>query len=158
MELSRGNVESAIILLREGGDIYRATGAMLWHSYHKMLLSDAMQHDERGEEALRILDGEISVVAMEADLHRRRGQLLFRRIEQDCSSAEAEFLEAITVAQAQSAKLLELRAAVGLAVLRHSQGQLAEARDLLASVYNWFTEGFDTPDLKDARALLDELQ
>ena len=61
------------------------------------------------------------------------------------------------IAQEQSAKLWELRAAISLARLRHNQGRRAEARDLLAPVYGWFTEGFDTPDLIEARALLDEL-
>ena len=62
-----------------------------------------------------------------------------------------------TVAQEQEAKLWELRAAVSLSRLRRDQGRPAEARDLLAPIYGWFTEGFDTPDLKDAKALLDEL-
>jgi len=61
------------------------------------------------------------------------------------------------IAQEQSAKMWELRAAISLARLRHNQGRRAEARDLLAPVYGWFTEGFDAPDLKEAKALLDEL-
>ena len=69
----------------------------------------------------------------------------------------ASFRQAIAVARRQSAKLLELRAAISLARLWRDQGKRAEARDLLGPIYNWFTEGFDAPDLKDAKALLDEL-
>jgi len=75
----------------------------------------------------------------------------------DRTGAEASYHEAIAIAQQQSAKLWELRAAVSLAQLRRDQGRRAEARDLLAPIYDWFTEGFDTPDLKEANALLDEL-
>jgi predicted ATPase len=67
------------------------------------------------------------------------------------------YRKALSIARDQEAKLWELRAAVSLARLRGDQGRCAEARDLLAPVYGWFTEGFDTPDLKEARALLDEL-
>jgi predicted ATPase len=72
--------------------------------------------------------------------------------------AEELYREALSIAQEQEAKLWELRAAASLARLRHDQGRHTEARDLLAPVYGWFTEGFDTPDLKDAKALLDELE
>ena len=71
--------------------------------------------------------------------------------------AEAAYREAIAVARDQQARLLELRAATSLARLRGDQGKRAEARDLVAPIYGWFTEGFDTPDLTEARALLDEL-
>ena len=67
------------------------------------------------------------------------------------------YRQALTIAQEQEAKLWELRAATSLAQLRRDQGRRAEARDLLAPIYGWFTEGFDTPDLKNAKALLDEL-
>jgi predicted ATPase len=72
--------------------------------------------------------------------------------------AEELYREALSIAQEQEAKLWELRAAASLARFRHDQGRHTEARDLLAPVYGWFTEGFDTPDLKDAKALLDELE
>jgi predicted ATPase len=71
--------------------------------------------------------------------------------------AEDLYREALSIAQEQEAKMWELRAAVSLARLRQDQGRRAEARDLLAPVYGWFTEGFDTPDLKEANALVDEL-
>ena len=92
-----------------------------------------------------------------AGLHRLRGNLLLKDTVPDFEAAQAEFLKAIDVARGQSAKLWELRAAVSLARLWRDQGRHAEARDLLAPVYGWFTEGFEVSDLKDARALLDEL-
>ena len=72
-------------------------------------------------------------------------------------AAEELYRKALSIAEEQEAKLWELRAAASLARLRRDQGRYAEARDLLAPIYSWFTEGFDTPDLKEAKALLDEL-
>ena len=91
----------------------------------------------------------------EAELHRVRGDLL--NATGDRSAAERSYRQALAVAERQSAKLFELRAATSLARLWRDQGKRAEARELLAPVYNWFTEGFDAPDLIDAKALLDEL-
>ena len=90
-----------------------------------------------------------------AELNRHKGQLLLRR--GDADAAEELYRKALTIAREQEAKLWELRAAASLARLRRDQGRRAEARDLLAPVYGWFTEGFDTADLKEAKALLDEL-
>jgi predicted ATPase len=93
----------------------------------------------------------------EADLHRLKGELLLTRTPADLARAEASFLDALEVARRQSAKLWELRAARSLARLWQGQGRKQEARDLLAPVYDWFTEGFDTRDLKEAKVLLEEL-
>jgi predicted ATPase len=90
-----------------------------------------------------------------AELNRLKCQLLLRQGHTD--AAEEQYRKALSIAREQEAKMWELRAAVSLARLRRDQGRLAEARDLLAPVYAWFTEGFDTPDLKEAKALLDEL-
>ncbi len=90
-----------------------------------------------------------------AELNRHKGQLLLRRGHSE--AAEELYRKALNIAEEQEAKLWELRAAASLARLRRDQGRPAEARDLLAPVYGWFTEGFDTPDLKEAKALLDEL-
>ena len=87
-------------------------------------------------------------------MHRLRGDLL--NATGDRAAAEQSYHQAMTVAQRQCAKLFELRAATSLAPLWRDQGKRAEARDLVAPVYNWFTEGFDTPVLQDAKALLDE--
>ena len=92
---------------------------------------------------------------LEAELNRHKGQLLQRQGHSD--AADELYLKAMSIARGQEAKLWELRAAVSLARRRHDQGHRTEARDLLAPVYAWFTEGFDTADLKEAKALLDEV-
>ena len=91
----------------------------------------------------------------EAEMHRLRGTLLLSM--QERTAAEDSFRRAIIVAQQQSAKYWELRAAMSLARLWRDQGKVQQARELLAPVYGWFTEGFDTRDLKEAKALLEEL-
>ena len=92
---------------------------------------------------------------MVAELNRQRGQLLQRQGHTE--AAEELYGKALSIAREQDAKLWELRAAVSLARLRRAQGRCAEARDLLAPIYGWFTEGFGTSDLREAKALLDEL-
>src|SRR5262249_36486891 len=93
----------------------------------------------------------------ESEIYRLKGELLLQQNAANQAEAETCFQQAITVAQNQQAKSWELRAATSLARLWQQQGKRQEAHDLLASVYNWFTEGFDTADLKDAKALLDAL-
>ena len=93
----------------------------------------------------------------EAELHRLRGEYLIAHRAGEQAEAEACFEHALAVARRQSAKMWELRAAMSFARLRRGQGRPVEARDLLAPVYERFTEGLDTPDLKKAKALLDKL-
>jgi predicted ATPase len=93
---------------------------------------------------------------LEAELYRHKGQLLLH--QRHSEAAEELYRKALSIAEEQEAKLWELRAAASLARLWRDQGRRAEARDLLAPVYGWFTEGFGTPDLKEAKALLDELR
>jgi predicted ATPase len=93
----------------------------------------------------------------ESDIHRTAGDTVLMSPERDAAKAQAHFERALAVARAQQAKSWELRAAMSLARLWRDQGKRDEARDLLAPVYDWFTEGFDTLDLKEAKALLDEL-
>ena len=93
----------------------------------------------------------------EAEVHRLRGVLLLRQPETPQAEAEAWLQRALDVARRQEAKSLELRAAMSLSRLWQQQGKRAEARALLAPIYGWFTEGFDTADLQEAKALLDEL-
>jgi predicted ATPase len=88
-------------------------------------------------------------------LYRHKGQLLLR--QKHSEAADELYRKALSIAEEQRAKLWELRAAASLARLRRDQGRHTEARNLLAPVYGWFTEGFDTPDLTEAKALLDEL-
>jgi predicted ATPase len=94
---------------------------------------------------------------LDAELHRYRGTLLMHRAPTEPEAAEAAFKSALAVARSQQTKTFELRAAFALAQLWRDQGKVREARELLAPVYGWFTEGFDTRDLKEAKALLDEL-
>jgi predicted ATPase len=113
------------------------------------------------EEALTLLDNALQSAErtrerwFEAELHRHKDQLLLRQGHPE--AAEELYRKALSIAKEQEAKLWELRAAASLARLRRDQGRRAEARDLLAPVYGWFTEGFATQDLKEAKALLDSL-
>jgi predicted ATPase len=93
----------------------------------------------------------------EAEIHRSAGEIAMLSPERHAAKAEAYFERALEVAQSQQAKKWELRAAMSMARLWRDQGKVQQARELLAPVYGWFTEGFDTLDLKDAKALLDEL-
>jgi predicted ATPase len=93
----------------------------------------------------------------EADVHRTAGEIALTLPEPDAAKAEAYFERALAIARKQQAKSWELRAAMSMARLWRNQGERDKARDLLAPVYGWFTEGFDTFDLKEAKALLEEL-
>ena len=93
----------------------------------------------------------------EAELYRVRGELLLKRDPSNAAEARASLESAVEVARKQGAKSLELRATTSLAQLLDRQGHRSAARTMLAEIYNWFTEGFDTSDLKDAKALLGEL-
>ena len=107
-------------------------------------------------EALAAAD-ENGIRFYEAETYRLKGELLLRQNDSNTAEAQSCFQRAIEIARKQSAKSWELRAATSLARLFAKQGRRDEARAILAEIYNWFTEGFDTADLKDARALLDEL-
>ena len=140
---------------------YRATGTRLQSTHHLTLLAQA--HLARGQygEGLEVLREAEALVPdsgerfVEAEIHRLKGDL--RLAGNGPAGAEPCYVRALEVARAQEARSFELRAATSLARLWAGQGRGAEARDLLAPVYGWFAEGFDTPDLKDAKALLDEL-
>ena len=93
----------------------------------------------------------------EPEVHRVFGELLLQESTPDIGGAQVSFVTAVEVARSQEAKGYELRAATSLARLWREQGRHREARELLAPIYNWFTEGFDTKDLKDAKALLRQL-
>ncbi|QWG16540.1 AAA family ATPase [Bradyrhizobium sediminis] len=163
LQLMRGEAKAAVTLIRQGLDARRATGVTLFNADFAIPLGEALEKDGKSGEALALLDEQIVFVEetgelwCAAGLHRLRGQLLLKGTVPDFAGAQAEFVKAIDVARGQSAKLWELRAAVSLARLWRDQGRHAEARDLLAPVYGWFTEGFDVPDLKNAKGLLNEL-
>jgi predicted ATPase len=163
LQLMRGEASAAVTLMRQGLDARRATGVTLFNATFAIPLGEALEKDGKSVEALALLDEQIAFVEetgelwCAAGLHRLRGQLLLKGTVPDFEAAEAEFLKAIDSARGQSAKLWELRAAVSLAHLWRDQRRHAEARDLLAPIYGWFTEGFDISDLKNAKALLNEL-
>jgi predicted ATPase len=129
--------------------------------YFIALLANASEAADQIEEALTLLEEALQIVErtgerwFAAELHRRKGQLLLHQGHTE--AAEELYCKALSIARDQEAKMWELRAAVSLARLRRDQGRRTEALDLIAPVYRWFTEGFDTPDLKEAKGLLDEL-
>jgi predicted ATPase len=161
VKVANGDVAEGISLLRSGLSAYRETGAEAILPYYIALLARACEIARQIDEALTLLDEALQIVErieerwFAAELHRHKGQLLLR--QGNTEAAEELYRRALDVAQEQEAKLWELRAAASLARLRLDQGLRAEARDLIAPVYSWFTEGFGTPDLKEAKALLDEV-
>ena len=161
VKVRNGDVAEGISLLRSGTGIYRATGAEMFMPHYIALLARASEIAGQVEEALALLDEALQIAErtgerwFEAELNRHKGQLQLRQGQ--TKAAEELYRKALSIAAEQEAKLWELRAAVSVARLWGEQGRRPEARDLLAPVYRWFTEGFDTPDLKDAKAVLDEL-
>ena len=136
-------------------------GSAIQSTHHLILLVQAAAACSHYSEGLAVLREAAALVEdtgeryVEAEIHRLKGNLLLA--ENGSAEAEACYVRALQVARAQEARSLELRAAMSLARLWGEHGRRAEARDLLASVYGWFTEGFDTADLKEAKTLLDQL-
>jgi class 3 adenylate cyclase/predicted ATPase len=161
VKAKNGDVVEGISLIRGGSAAYRANGAELLMPHHTALLARAFDIGGQIEEALTALDDALQISGrtgecwLDAELYRHKGRLLLRQGHTE--AAEELYRKALSIAREQEAKLWELRAAGSLARLRRDQGRSTEARDLLAPVYGWFTEGFDTPDLKHAKALLDDL-
>ena len=133
----------------------------MWVPHQIALLARAYEIAGQTEEALTALDDALQIAGrtgerwFTAELNSHKGRLLLRQGHTE--AAEEHYRKALSIAQEQEAKLWELRAAASLAGLRRDQGLRVEACDFLAPVYGWFTEGFDTADLKEAKALLDEL-
>jgi predicted ATPase len=161
LQVNNGNVTEGLCLLRSGSNTLRSTGAESLRPYHVALLARAHEIAGQIEEAAAQLDDALQIVErtgerwFAAELNRRKGLLLVRQGRSE--AAEDLYSKALGVAKAQEAKLWELRASVALARLWQDQGRRAEARELLAPIYGWFTEGFGTPDLTEAKALLKEL-
>jgi adenylate cyclase len=181
-----GQGEEGISQMRQGITAWQATGAELWQSCFLTLLADAYGKVGQPEEGLTVLT-EVSAKVnktgerwYEAELYRIKGELTLQKgardwgLETSSSSpqvpslkpqvssgvareAEGYFLTAIDIARQQQAKSWELRASTSLARLWQSQGKKAEAHKLLSEIYNWFTEGFETKDLQEAKALIEEL-
>jgi len=157
----RGDLRAGSAALRGGLADYEATGAVLSSAYYRALLAETCAWQGDTSESLAILSEGLSRVKRtgerwcEVELMRRLGDS--HRLKGDRDTAERHFVQAIDIARGQSAKLFELRAAVSLARLWSERGRRAEARELLVPTYEWFTEGFNMRDLKEAKALLDEL-
>jgi class 3 adenylate cyclase/predicted ATPase len=161
VKVKNGDVIEGISLLRSGSTAYRATGAESLTPYFTALLAGACEIAGQIEEALTLLDDALQIVErtgerwLKAELNRHKGRLVLRQGYTE--AAEELYRKALSIAEEQEAKLWELRAATSLARLWREQSRRTEAHDLLAPLYGWFTEGFDIPDLKDGKALLDEL-
>jgi class 3 adenylate cyclase/predicted ATPase len=182
--VEQGRLAEGIAQMRQSAAAYGATGADLGRSYYLALLAEAYGKGGQAGEGLAVLAealdamDEHDIRFNEAELNRLKGELLLRQLAEGGSwlmakakpcpqpeverpgltEAEACFRQALDTARHQHAKSLELRAAIGLSRLWQQQGKSAAARDLLAGIYGWFTEGFDTVDLQAAKALLETLQ
>jgi predicted ATPase len=183
----QGEAEEGIAQIRQGLTAWRATGAETMRPYFLALLTEAYEKAGRADEGLNVLAEALDVIYKtgerfyEAELHRLKGELLLAQESknqkrfprcgvptgrfpagtkgknEDVSETEECFRQALDIARRQSAKSLELRAVMSLGRLLHRQGKGEEARQLLAEICGWFTEGFDPTDLQEARALLAEL-
>jgi predicted ATPase len=160
---ARGHGEEGRAQLQQGLAAYQATVATAHRPYYLALLAEVSAKVGQTTEGLEVLAEALATLAKssarwwEAELYRLRGELLLQHAVAQPGEAEACFQQALTVARRQRAKSLELRAAMSLARLWQGQGKRADAYQLLAEVYEWFTEGFDTADLQEARALLTAL-
>jgi predicted ATPase len=160
---AQGEEAEGIAQMRMGLVAYQTIGGGLHRPYFSSLLAEAYGKLGQLEEGLRVLVEASSTIDntgecyWEAELHRCKGELLLMPQGQKVGEAEACFRKALDIAHRQQAKSLELRAAMSLSRLWQQQGKQEEAHQLLADIYGWFTEGFDTADLQEAKLLLEEL-
>jgi predicted ATPase len=158
-----GRASDAVQTITSGITAWRSTGSTLWTPLHLSYLGIAYAGLHQFDDAWRCIGEAVTTMETtkerwsEAEVNRMAGEISLMSPEQDPAKAEAYFERALAVARQQQAKSWELRAAMSMARLWHDQGKRDQPRDLLAPVYGWFTEGFDTLDLKEAKALLDEL-
>jgi predicted ATPase len=159
----QGQGAEGITDIQQGLAAYQATGAAVGRPQYLALLAEAQGQHGQAAGGLVVLTEALATVGQtgeqsyEAEIHRLTGELRWARTEADHAEVEGALRQALAIARRQQAKSLELRAAVSLARLWQQQGKRAEVHELLAPVYGWFTEGFDTADLQEAKALLDEL-
>ena len=161
---AQGDLEAGAAAVEEGLAALRTRGADLYRSYYLALLAEVCARAGRAEAGQRAITEALDFADesgerwWEADLYRLKGELLLAQSAENRAEAEGCFHRAVKVAHQQSAKAFELRATTSLVRLWRDQDRQSEAHDLLARVYDWFTEGFETIDLKEARALLEELR
>jgi predicted ATPase/class 3 adenylate cyclase len=162
-QAEQGQREEGITQMRQGLTAMGAAGAEIVRPYFLGLLSEAHRKEGQTEEGLRVVAEALAAGRetgqryYEAELYRLKGELLLARSAEQQVEAEACLQQALDITRRQEAKSLELRAAMSLSRLWQQQGRRSEARALLAPVYAWFTEGFDTADLQEAKALLQAL-
>jgi predicted ATPase len=155
--------EIGVAELRKAIAALTALGNKFWVPFYQGLLAEIEAERQDVEQASTGIDEALGLAQQtgehwsDAFLHRIRGEILLKLDPASTAPAEDAFRTAITIAQQQQARTFELRAAMSMARLWRDQGERDEAHDLLAPVYGWFTEGFDTLDLKEAKALLGEL-
>jgi class 3 adenylate cyclase/predicted ATPase len=158
-----GDASDAGQMITSGVTTSRSTGARIYVPLYLSFLARAYAELGQFDDAWRVIGEAMAATEttkekwFEADIHRIAGEIALMSPERDAAKAEAYFERALSVARAQRAKSWELRAAMSMARLWRDQGKRTEAHDLLAPVYSWFTEGFETLDLIEAKALLDEL-
>ena len=164
-----GHIEEGANEIRQGMEAWLATGAEVARPYFLALLADAERRQKRCAAGMQMLDEGLAVVEelsdkfYEAEIHRLKGELILQQHSEAATSsktedeAEASYRRAFRVARDQAAKSWELRAAMSLARLWRRQDRREEADAILAPVYGWFTEGLETRDLSEARALLEIL-
>jgi predicted ATPase len=159
----QGRSEEGIAQIHEGLAASRAIGTELYRPHFLCFLAEACRETGRLDEGLSALTEALAAADehenrhYEAEMHRLQGELLLKQNDSNAAEAQSCFERAIEIARKQSAKSLQLRATMSLARLLDRRVRRDEARAMLAEIYGWFTEGFDTADLKDAKALLDEL-
>ncbi len=162
--LSGDDADTGLTEMRQGILLCREQGILVWAP--SLLAMNALEEMEAGQldAGSAMLDEAFAVAErtgqhwFDAELYRIRGELVLGRSHHDGEGAETAFTQAMSCAQRQQTRTFELRAATSLARLWRDQGKRTEARNLLAPIYGWFTEGFDTLDLKEAKALLEELR
>jgi len=160
---AQGRGEEGLKQIQQGFAEHCAAGAEVNRSEFLYWMAEAYCATDRLDEALDTLNKALGFAEdrenlwLEAEIYRLRGELLLRMSDRNSTEAESCFQQGIEIARRQSAKSLELTGATSLGRLLAKQGRREDARAMLADIYNWFTEGFDTADLKDAKALLDEL-
>ena len=158
-----GEFAEGIAQMREGINALRSIGTLHTLSINIAGLAEAYARCGNVNDGLATVEEAFAMTRADGEqfclpeIHRVKGELLLARSANDRDAAEAAFVEALSVARALQAKVMELRAAVSMARLWRDQSKVRQARELVAPVYGWFTEGFDTRDLKEAKALLDEL-
>jgi tetratricopeptide (TPR) repeat protein len=163
-QVQRGEVVEGIAAIRTGRDTALSKGFKLAYAYWSFLLADGLRVLGRAEEGLEVLEDApsqaptVDELFYASETHRTRGELLLALPKPKPEEAEAAFRHAIEIARSQEAKSYELRATTSLARLLRDTGRADEARSMLGEIYGWFTEGLDTADLKDAKALLEELE